>query len=104
MRNPAGQKRLVAIDLSNFGLDSPVGFVSIVYAGKSFGGCYEQVSCGSTLIPIAHPSASTKIFAGKVDSVDPSHLTLNINVDGRRTVVDGWLGNDDRVVLSAQHH
>lgn len=43
---------------------------------------------------------SIKIFAGKTDAANPSHFTIDLEIDGRRSIIDGWIINgDDNVVL-----
>jgi hypothetical protein len=42
---------------------------------------------------------SVRYFAGQVESDDPSHFSIAYETDGKRSVIDGWLMDDDTVKL-----
>jgi hypothetical protein len=39
------------------------------------------------------------VYAGQPDPADTSHFTIRAEVDGTGQLIDGWLTNDDRVLL-----
>jgi hypothetical protein len=51
------------------------------------------------LLPIPYRSGVT-IYAGRVDSSDPSHLIVDYDIDGQKGIIDGWLKPDDTLSFS----
>jgi hypothetical protein len=43
-----------------------------------------------------------RVYAGQADAKDAGHFTVGVVVNGTARVVDGWLGEDDRVVLEVR--
>lgn len=43
---------------------------------------------------------SLTVYTGVVDASDPSHLTLEYDVNGSKGIIDGWLKLDDTMVFS----
>jgi hypothetical protein len=41
-----------------------------------------------------------RIFAGQADPADPTHLTIGYEIDGQAAVMDGWLNDGDRLMLT----
>jgi hypothetical protein len=39
------------------------------------------------------------VYAGQVDSADPSHLTIGYAIDGQRSTIDGWLRSETLLEL-----
>ena len=46
--------------------------------------------------------ARARIFAGQPDPNDPTHLTIDYELDGQRHVIDGWLTSDGEVKLETR--
>lgn len=44
-----------------------------------------------------------KLFAGRPDPADPSHFTIDYELDGRHGTIDGWLRDDDAVDLKLRN-
>lgn len=42
-------------------------------------------------------AAAVRVYAGRANDSDPSHFTIDVDVNGEREVIDGWLQNDDTV-------
>jgi hypothetical protein len=40
-----------------------------------------------------------RVYAGQPDPADPAHFTIAYELDGKKGVIDGYVGNDDRVTL-----
>ena len=53
-------------------------------------------------LPLPAPIRHVQWFAGQPDPMDESHFTIAYCVDGGRGLVDGWLGDDDQVVLESR--
>jgi len=49
---------------------------------------------------LPHASKDCKYFAGQPDPIDLSHFTFVYEADGKKYIVDCWLKNDDRLVVS----
>ncbi|HEY8666588.1 MAG TPA: hypothetical protein VIL86_07990 [Tepidisphaeraceae bacterium] len=43
--------------------------------------------------------ATFRIFSGQPDRSDPSHFTITYDVDGKSETLDGWLTDDETVLL-----
>jgi hypothetical protein len=52
-----------------------------------------------TVQPKATPPMSLRFFAGQPDPADPSHFTIDYEDPAGRHTLDGWLQNDDTVLL-----
>ena len=59
-----------------------------------------------TLLATSTPTLSlspqegiVRILAGQVDPSDPSHFTFAYTVNGKPGIYDGWLKDDERVIL-----
>jgi hypothetical protein len=46
--------------------------------------------------------AAVVVFGGQADAADPSHFTIAYTVDGRPGTIDGWLRDDETVVLKVR--
>ena len=108
-RSPSGARRLVAVDVSTMNM----GFFT--FHARLF-------SVGSFLRPAAElPSAidtsdidgggsphftpghrSVRLYAGQPDQNDPTHFTIDLELDGQRRTLDGWLRDDDTVVIESR--
>ena len=42
---------------------------------------------------------SFKAYAGQLDPMNPSHLTIDYDLNGHRSTIDGWLDNNDQLKL-----
>jgi hypothetical protein len=42
---------------------------------------------------------ATRIYAGQLDPEDASHFTIDYEARGRRHTIDGWLRDDETVLL-----
>jgi hypothetical protein len=40
-----------------------------------------------------------KVFEGAADPSNPCHFTIPLDLDGRSSIIDGWLKNDDKIFL-----
>ena len=46
---------------------------------------------------------SVKIYGGRTDAANPSHFTIDADIDGRRRLIDGWITDaDDNVKLQVR--
>lgn len=56
-----------------------------------------------TVQPSATPPMSLRFFAGQPDPTDPSHFTIDYEDPTGRHTLDGWLQNDDTILLQPRH-
>jgi hypothetical protein len=95
MRRPDGLQRLIAIDFLRDELP-PRAVVRVIEPG-SFRRPPREVA-GAAMIAIG-TARHFPIYPGRPDPQDPTHFTIDYeSFDGRRTL-DGWLTNDDAVLL-----
>jgi hypothetical protein len=52
---------------------------------------------------VFHPrGARFKYFAGQPDPKDPTHFTIDCQIDGKPMKIDGWLRDDDKIDISTR--
>lgn len=56
----------------------------------------------SAFMPFSPQAQRVKVYAGQVDPNDPSHFTIDYEVDGLRKTVDGWLTARKTVLIAAR--
>jgi hypothetical protein len=112
-RTPAGERRLVGVDLLPFGLPIGLNLTDPVEGRlEPWGRVFTD---GSFLRPpveafspkqnpyrswsLIGPPDRLRVFAGQPDPNDPSHFTIDYEVHGVRHTLDGWLRDDDTVVI-----
>jgi hypothetical protein len=99
---PSGQQRLVCVHLAN---PSAVGveFRCESYALPPFGRGFQYVKSNDVWLPSNMPmGAHLRVYAGQADAFDASHFTFDYELNGHRSTVDGWLGNDDTILLAVR--
>jgi hypothetical protein len=101
--SPSGHHRLIAIDI-NFPGGSQPPPPDLDYTAREFSpGSFLHDPCELPSGPFLYCNLPTnqpvQFFAGVADPIDPSHFTLEFRARSERRVVDGWLKDDDRVVL-----
>ena len=105
MRNPAGKRRLVAVDIDRTRMWRPTQGPYVINLSarvvRPGAGMIRPAVVSTTNHSLQTPGARQKmrIYAGAQDPADPSHFTFTYDIGGRVQVVDGWLGNDDTVTI-----
>jgi hypothetical protein len=96
--SPMGNRRLVAVDMlrANHGMLLPVGRVIIPGSAIASPTEYPQ---HRGIIPEAAVDSDSIIIAGQPDAVDASHFTIRMIENGTQMIFDGWLRDDDQVLL-----
>lgn len=111
LKNPRGETRLVGIDLSP--LDDDLWFYPrvVIPAGLSTDARPARTRKEYSLLPLdrqlhvalgLEKSSSTdaiRVYCGQPDPDDPTHFTIALEVNGAREVLDGWLQDDETVLL-----
>lgn len=96
---PKGQRRLVSVDLPARA-EQPA-FHMLVFRPGTMGsnpGLLDESSWIPPFLTQPRP-AGLKIMAGQVDARDASHFTIEWQSDAQSGVIDGYLLDNDRVVL-----
>jgi hypothetical protein len=114
MKEPNGQSRFVAVDLcaATNALETGLGLHAHVFKKR---GLFLELSPAQRYDPLvlartgaASPFASTNyhatrdalvVHAGCLDAGDPSHLSFWTLLNGKRVDYEGWLQNDDTVII-----
>ena len=115
-RSPAGNRRLVAVDLrvswNNKNWAASVEKRAVVPGTlrteprETWGGPPADDLTTTNLVGQRDAlfmfdwTQKVKLYAGRPDPADPSHFTIDYEIDGRRATVDGWLRDDDAVDLT----
>jgi hypothetical protein len=97
LKKPDGERRLVALDLES----ESAGLLSVVYPRVFIPGTLlrspAEAKAASNRCLIEMPSAT--LFSAVPDPADPTHFTFKAQLNSLQITYDGWLGNDDRVVI-----
>jgi hypothetical protein len=102
MRSANGPPRLVAIELFDRFANTQVRLGGNVIARGTLVQPPPTVDFARG-VTIAHARPERlRVWAGRVDPADPSHVTIEFEADGRLGWVDGWLNGDDELVLSVR--
>ena len=102
LRSPVGATRLVAVDAviesSAQGTDLIVFTARVLARGSPF--ARPRLVHSSQQMPtLLEGEGVARTYPGIVDAADESHFTFVLEWNGRRETVDGWLRNDDTVVI-----
>jgi hypothetical protein len=101
-RNPQGVQRLVAVDLipipGSFERPDAIMLRQRVIQPGNILQAPADHSIRRERRAYAYRSEFV-ILAGQPDPDDPTHFTIECFIDGERTIIDGWLQDDDTVLL-----
>lgn len=104
--SPRGNTRLVAVDLVRAYASGELITAARVF---SLGGLYRPpreltaATIAPNAVPLNRPDAKiVRVFVGTPDPSDPSHFTIDYELDGQRHTLDGWLRDDDTVVIESR--
>lgn len=102
-RKSDGTTRLVAVEVKIVcQLTYPVSFNYYAIANVFSAGnllSRPKLIQQNKLSPFDYGVSSDRIFAGQPDEHDSSHFTIEHEINGQRKIIDGWLRDDDTVVL-----
>jgi hypothetical protein len=112
--SPSGNIRLVAVDgiVDAFGrpVDGGHDITYMIYAHGRLFAPGRGTSDPVQLVRIGFPESSAgfsykgsaTIWAGQPDPSNRAHFTIRANVDGIERVIDGWLRDDDTLLLETR--
>jgi hypothetical protein len=99
---PNGNRRLVGVDVSSMA-DSSLQFTFLYPRAFVPGTAFSApANCSHVSGGWIHFFESDKYYAGQVDDSDKSHFTLRLLRGQSETIIDGWLKDDDLVLLEAR--
>jgi hypothetical protein len=100
----SGNRRLVAVDgLKIWSGSSPYPSLILNFSIHVIkpGSLWSNPKAGpSYTVPLA--IAADAIYAGQIDSNDSTHFMIRVLTTQTERIIDGWLLDDDRVVLEAR--
>lgn len=99
---PKGQRRLVAVDLP--ARSQQPAFHMLVFRPGTMGSNPALLDESSWMPPfLVEPRpAGLRIMAGEIDPRDASHFTIAWQADTQSGVIDGYLLENDRVILESR--
>ena len=108
LRNRRGGRRLVAVDAGSWDVLSSVLTESISFTWRTVrpGNAVTkpELLAQATVHRHVNPfSEGVRIWTGQADPHDPSHFTFEFQVGDRRGTFDGWLQDDDTVLIQVRH-
>lgn len=96
--SPAGNRRLVAVDVSHTMADSNHATARLFVPGGLLSRPREVLHpIGAVQLP-----AGGVVVSGRADPRDPSHFTFICEAPDAQHVIDGWLRDDDTVLLEVR--
>lgn len=118
MRSGHGEKRLVTVDLVGYTFltwDPYLATSRRVFQPAALFRPEDEVSSSTGAIFSGLPPKTPHrllVYAGQIDPNDPTHFTIEFDVDGKRGVIDGWLQkldfgaevNTDHVILELREN
>ena len=101
-RTPSGRRRLVTVDFSSrefvHGYNWPVQW-RVFEPGSLLRPPRLLASRQTDLHPAVGPNRLLRAYAGQVDWSDPAHFTVEVEHARGTTLFDGWLRDDDTVLI-----
>lgn len=102
LRSPGGQRRLVVIEGQNQ-VDPVLGFAEIAMVTRVFepGSAFtlpKEVVTGLRTQNL-QVTRDSICYAGQPDVSDASHFTIQIAEGQRERMIDGWLREDDHIII-----
>jgi hypothetical protein len=102
----AGQRRLVAVDVLSFLMNVNEQYTTLypraIVPGSAFAlprPVVRSIPQEGLQLGKMRPLNPTSIYPGQADPDDASHFTIRLVHGETTTIVDGWLRNDDAVLL-----
>lgn len=94
--SPTGNRRLVAVNVHDSGCFGGRAMVARLFMPGSLFSRVREIAPGHGPRPVEF---ATVIYSGTPDPRDPSHFVIKYMSGQQTRVIDGWLTDDDRVLL-----
>jgi hypothetical protein len=98
----AGSRRLVAVDIVGQFASAGLSVEARVFEPPMSLAPARMKSTSTILLDLGENPIPFQVFSGQPDPNDQSHFTIDVHVAGCVIVFDGWLKDDDRVVIEAR--
>jgi hypothetical protein len=107
MRRPDGQWRIVWLHIPSRWADPYVNYTALMCDQWEVSWRPQNLCTWNYVnfvdnFPSITDSHHWKIYAGQLDPSDPSHLTVDYQIDGQRHTCDAWLNNQGQLLLSVR--
>jgi hypothetical protein len=101
--SPGGNQRLVDVEVAGSGgsLSLRSGSRPASFWGDEYDRFRSSQMAGVTLWMHADAGDRVIVWAGQPDPADPSRFTIDVSINGQRSVISGQLQDDGSVILSA---
>jgi hypothetical protein len=107
LRTPSGTRRLVGVDFTGSSRGWIAGQplpIHIVLAARVYDWPWAMAmpkvrTVWSGGMELPHREGVLRVLPGQIDPADPSHFTIPYTVDGQAGTIDGWLKDDDKILL-----
>lgn len=99
-----GKYRLICVEvLQPFGGNhfEDITLQTLVLPTEGFMSAPTVIGSGSMKFPVG--DGPLQIYAGQPDASDPSHFTITIKTGAKESLLDGWLRDDDKVVIEERN-
>ena len=103
-RTPRGACALIALSQPSYSSGDWIEFnATVVELGNALV-LPRIVSNDVKDVPVPGMVQTKRVYAGQPDPKDDSHFTIVVLIDGRQTLVDGWLEDDDSIKLEPRQN
>jgi hypothetical protein len=102
LNTPDGKRRrLVGVDLTGWSRGDRIDLYTCVrvFSPAPLLRTPTLIFTSTPMLSLSPQEGVVRILAGQLDPADPSHFTISYTVNDKPGVYDGWLKDDDRVVL-----
>jgi hypothetical protein len=99
---PNGTRRLVAVDLPPMHAMRAPLTIRLFTVGSLLRPPTELRTSSRGSLPTYRAAVLGRVYAGQPDPNDPSHFTIEYEVDDHPRILDGWLRDDDTVVIESR--
>ena len=97
---PSGQKRLVGVDITGWSRGGPL--ILFTYARTFTPVTFAHLPALTSSTPslnLSRTEGILRFYAGQADQTDRSHFTIRYTLDDQENIIDGWLKDDNTVLL-----
>lgn len=101
LKKQNGDRRLVIVDFLPKSDGNLLQYPRVFIPGTT-GRLPEEIPQHSNIAALEFPQSDTRLFAGHVDPVNPNHFTFRVQQGKKQTLFDGWLQNDDTVIIGEE--
>jgi hypothetical protein len=98
-RTRAGERRLIAVDAVSMIFPRTLQLQANVFGPAIGMAPAQRKSAVVRVLNFPFDADEMRIYAGQPDPADASHFTMRYEIGNRHGLIDGWLRDDDTVVI-----